>query len=333
MVRVPIFLISCLSLLIVSGCSVLKRQASEGDTQVAVAFEGWSETELPALVRRALERPLTTPQDEKRFYTTFVDEDSLGPVSRWQQVLLLGSLDSDDRISQRIQRMLSGDVLEGVREGRYSLFRQGDVWARGQTVIVIVAPTRSELIEQVRTQSAEIYALFSEARDARMEHELYSVYEQKTLADSLRKAHGWRLRIPHDYTLVASSSDPGYVRLRRFYPDRFITIAWREGTIDQVEVEEFLAWKDSLGTRFADPQRVNRSVLDSKTISFRGREALQVHGLWETRGAAGGGGPFVSYLLHHLGTLYLLDGQVYAPDRAKEMFVRQLEVILRTFEP
>lgn len=325
-------LVLILAVILATGCSVLKRDASEGDTQLAVAVEGSHAEMVKPYVRRALERSIRTPQDEKRFYTTFVTEDSLGPVSRWQNVLLIGALDSDDQISQRIQRMLNGEVLEGVRSGNYAVFRQKDVWARGQAVVVVVGATRASMIEWLQQNGDELYRLFKEARDERMTKRLYSVYEQEELADSLRKANGWNLRIPHDFTVVNSGTNPGFVRLRRFYPDRFLTVSWREGTADDVNDSTLLAWKDSLAAGFADPQQINPDFVDSHEIMIGGLRAIETYGLWETKGAVGGG-PYVTYLLYDEGTLYLLDGQVFAPDRSKELYIRQLEVILQTFRP
>jgi hypothetical protein len=99
-----------------------------------------------------------------------------------------------------------------------------------------------------------------------------------------------------------------------------------------VEADTLIAWRDRLGAHFADTVRVNPLELASRRVTLAGREAVKVTGLWETAGPLGGG-PFVAYLLHDQGTLYLLDGQVYAPDRAKEPYIRQFEVILKTFQP
>jgi len=328
-----LLLLLATTVLVTAGCGVLKRNASEGDSQVAVAVEGPFASVVKPMIRKALERSIYTPQDERRFYTTFVTEDSLGPVSRWQNVLLVGALDSDDQISQRIQRMLSGEVLQGVRDGKFSVFRQKDVWARGQTVVVLVAPTRAKLVDWIENHGDELYNLFAEDRYARMKKNMYSTMEQTEMADSLQKAHGWKLRIPHDYSVVASEHSPyEFVRLRRFFPDRLITISWREGTADEVTVDSLVAWRNALGKAFADSQRVNTDMMQSRTVTLDGHEALEVHGLWETYGALGGG-PFVAYLLYDNGYLYLLDGEVFAPDRAKEMYIRQLEVILQTFKP
>ena len=96
--------------------------------------------------------------------------------------------------------------------------------------------------------------------------------------------------------------------------------------------ETLIAWRDSLGTRFKDPARINKNFIRKSVVQVGEFEALKTGGLWETFGTLGGG-PFVSYLIYDDNTLYLLDGQVFAPDRPKLLFLRQLEIMMQTFVP
>lgn len=316
----------------ISGCDVFKRQASEGDSMVGVGVEGRIADVVQPIVGGIFDERIYTPQPERRFAVEYVPDDSLALVTSWQNVVLLGALESDDGISRRVRRMLSDEALDGVRDGELRVFRQQDVWVRGQTVVVAVAPTRGELAAWLKENGAVIYDILREDRYARMKKHLYARLEQKEIADSLRKAHGWYFRIPHDFTIVASERDPSFVRFRRPFPDRFITIAWKLGTPDSISVDALVRWRDRLGRTYPDTSRTNPAILDSAWTTLGGVDALAVHGIWETIGPAGGG-PYLAYLLHKDGTLYLLDGKVYAPDRRKGQYVRQLETIFSTFEP
>ena len=120
--------------------------------------------------------------------------------------------------------------------------------------------------------------------------------------------------------------------MRRWYPDRFLLIGWQLGSPEDVTVDTLIAMRNRIGLTYADPVRVNPVILHSKRVSFNGMEALRVAGIWETLGPIGGG-PFEAYLLHVNGTLYLLDGSVFAPDRAKEPYLRQLDIVIHTFAP
>ncbi len=314
------------------SCSGFRRSSIEKDHFLGVAVEGDHAEEVKPLIRSAMERPVMTPQIEPRFTIQWVEDDSISVVFRYQNVLLVGALDSDDPVSQRVTTMLKGEVLEGVKEGRYRVFRKRDVWVRKQTVVVVVAETGDNLANWLADNRDELFRLFKEDRDERMKRNLYAVHEPKEMSDSLRQAHGWYLRLALDYIPVRSSDSPSYVRFRKLYPDRFLTVAWRRGSADEVNLETLTAWRDLIGFTFANPIRINPTGIRSREVTIAGRRALEVYGLWETLGPLGGG-PFVAYLLHNNGDLYLLDGQVFAPDRGKEVFLRQMEIILKTFEP
>ena len=209
------------------GCGTIKREAMEADTQLAVIAEGDINLEVQPILRKQMERPILTPQEEYRFDLSFAPDDSLKSYSRWQQVLLVGTLDSDDAVSKRIAKTLKGEVLAGVQSGEYTIFRKTDLWAKGQTVVFLVAQTKSSLIRWLQQNEHELYSVFSADRDARMKKQMFAMLEQKALADSLQKEHGWEMRLQHDYVEVASNRSPNFVRLRRMYPDRFLTVAWR----------------------------------------------------------------------------------------------------------
>ena len=315
-----------------TGCDSFKREATEGDAMLGVAVQGKIKESAKPLLAQIFSDVVYTPQAESRFVLKYVGEDSLGYVSHWPNVLLLGTLESDDPVSQRIQRMLDDEAEQGVRSGDLRVFRQRNMWVRGQTVVVAVAPTLDDLLGWLRTDGEVIDDLLSEDRYERMKKEIYARLEQEEMADSLREAHGWQLRIPHDYLLVSSSRDPNYIRLRRPYPDRFITVAWKSGTPDSVTADNLVSWRNRLGLTYPDSSRTNTAILDTNWTNLGGQQALEVHGIWETYGPLGGG-PYIAYLLHKDGTLYLLDGKVFAPDRLKEPYIRHLEVIFSTFQP
>jgi Domain of unknown function (DUF4837) len=327
-------LLLILSIVVIStiGCSTFKRQAVEGDSMVAVVVDGSHADDVFPMISTAIGKPLYTPQPEQLFYPLRFPEDSLGVVSKWANVLLVGCLDSDDNSSQRIKRMLDDNAEEMVAAGEMHIFTQNDVWVTKQTVVIVVAPTKSDLSAWLLENGSVLLKKFDEARTTRVKKQLYAVLEQTELSDSLQQNYGWYLRIPHDYQIVKTSSSPNYVRLRRWYPDRFVTVAWRLGDIEEVNIDSFLEWRDELGGMYADSSRVNPVILESKMVRVGDYNALKVHGIWETINSIGGG-PFVSFLLHKDDTLYLVDGKVYAPDRAKEPHIRQLEIIFDSFIP
>lgn len=314
------------------SCGTMKRDAIEGDTILAIAAMGPVATLARDYLVPTLEFPVDTPQREHSFYTRIVPMDSMAKVTRWQNIVMMGTLDGGDKVSKWLVEHLSEEALEGVRSGEHVVFRRENLWVNKQMVVFVVASDVSSLRLWLVDNSDVVYTLMDNARRDRRKKQLYARYEQKALSDSLQKAYGWHLRIPLDYKLIAHHQDPNYVRLRRWYPDRFLTVAWQFGTADDVVLDTLLAMRDRFGATFADPQKINRDFIKSSWVQLDGREALRVEGLWETIGPLGGG-PFITYLLFDNETVYLIDGMVFAPDRAKEPYLGKLDIILNSFRP
>jgi hypothetical protein len=330
--RVRQMLLATILLVMAGGCSLFKPPAGEGDALVGVIVDGAQREVTEQLLVPALEVTVETPQAESRFYTKLGGLDSLRTVRRWQSIVVVGTLEGKDSVSAWLHGSLSPDAIKNVQSGRNKVFRRRDLWATGQTAVFVVTPDVRSLRLYLEENADVVYTILSQDRDERMKRQLYSQMEQKELADSLQQAHGWTVRIPNDFHLVVSHKDPDYVLLRRWLPDRFLLVAWTFGTPEDVTVDTLIALRNRIGKSYADPVRVNPLILHSKMVNLGGLEALRVEGIWETYGPIGGG-PFEAYLLHDNGTLYLLDGSVFAPDRRKEPFLRQLDIIMNTFAP
>ncbi|MFH0883299.1 MAG: DUF4837 family protein [bacterium] len=332
MKRTRRMLLAIALLMIAGGCGLFKPLSGEGDALVGVIVDGAQREVTEQLLVPALERTVETPQAESRFYTKLGGLDFLKGVRRWQSIIVVGTLEGKDSVSAWLRGSLSSDAIEKVQSGRNKVFRRRDLWATGQTAVFVVTPDVNSLRLYLEENADVVYTILARDRDERMEQQLYSQLEQKALADSLREAHGWSIRIPNDFHLVASHKDPDYVLLRRWLPDRFLLVAWIFGTPEDVTVDTLLALRNRIGKSYADSVRVNPAILRSRMVNLGGLEALRVEGVWETYGSIGGG-PFEAYLLHDNGTLYLLDGSVFAPDRQKEPLLRQLDIIMNTFVP
>ena len=66
---------------------------------------------------------------------------------------------------------------------------------------------------------------------------------------------------------------------------------------------------------------------------FAGRRAIELRGLWENEVKVAGG-PFKAFAFYDedTGRAYLVDIAAFAPGQEKEVFIRQLEIMARTFQ-
>ena len=68
-------------------------------------------------------------------------------------------------------------------------------------------------------------------------------------------------------------------------------------------------------------------------VNFDGKYAVQIRGMWKTNSLSMGGS-FVGYVVvdEKLKRLYYIEGFLYAPGRNQREYLRELDVILRTFK-
>ncbi|MGE5411558.1 MAG: DUF4837 family protein, partial [Clostridiales bacterium] len=66
---------------------------------------------------------------------------------------------------------------------------------------------------------------------------------------------------------------------------------------------------------------------------FHGNYALAMQGLWEMSDKSMGG-PFINYTLYDEKSkrIYMIDASIYAPNYVKKGLIRQLDILLQSFQ-
>ncbi len=308
------------------------KPAADNNLNAIAVFtddEVYSAAILP--LKAALERIIDTPQSETVFTLEHFPWEELQVNTGSANIILLGSLDGGGAVSRFVDDMLDEGARKGVTEGDFWIFTKRDPWRRNQLLCVIIAETPAQVSQKIREGATELFNTMNESVLKRIEASLYSVNENTALEREIREKHGFQLRIQHDYTLVAEDADNRFIRLRRFFPDRWLTISWIKA--DSVTDSLMIAERKRLGKLFADPVRLypdyNRFWRAENAYPFD----LIMRGLWATEGPTGGGPFFISAVMSPSENLvYFIDGAVFAPDREKIPLLQQLEVMARTFK-
>ncbi|MGH7595519.1 MAG: DUF4837 family protein [bacterium] len=122
--------------------------------------------------------------------------------------------------------------------------------------------------------------------------------------------------------------------LRRAWPERWLFVSWQNlDDPSRITRDWIIAWRNRLGERFYENDRiVINTDLIAREVDFAGRWALELQGLWENERKAAGG-PFKSWAFYDGQTrqAFLIDIAVFNPGKEKIRFLRQLEIIVRTF--
>lgn len=315
----------------IAGCGI-KPPAKGSLDEIIVFADSTVYAACGTALANALERRIDTPQPETVFTLKPVPWNGFGNSSIAPLILLMATLNGEGEVSQYVQEMFDKETLKGVKAGQYWLFIKENPWRSHQLAAIICANDIDELNSRIRLGADEIFNEINEPVMKRLHDMLYSAKEQLELEKELSDKYGFKIRIQHDYLLVRDEPDEKFVRLRRFNPDRWLTISWVEA--DTLTDSLITAERRRLGGLFSDPTKLYPDYNRFQPYHHIYPNGIMLRGLWAAESSIGGG-PFFTCALHSEcdGKVYFIDGSVFAPGKDKFPFLQQLEIMARTFQP
>ncbi len=329
--------------LLLGGCSS-KREAVGNDDQIIVVADSSNYSQLEGTLLMVLSKTIYTPQAENLFRLRRINVEELPKFNKWKNILIISPLDTKTPTTKYIKSILDSNVLSLVKSGKEFNFIKKDLWAWHQMVLIATAPTIEDLKNDLLRNNENILYYYKKASDERMKARMFKPeFENKALADSLLKKHGWTMYVQADFRLAIDSSKANFVWLRRAMNtdmERWIFVKWWDNASpamlseDSVETlrnkitSEFYVTPDSSAhVEIAD------NYLVKKEVNFNGRFAIFTQGLWRMSDKSMGG-PFVNYLFYDKAQkrVYMLDGSIYAPKYYKKEIIQQVDVMLHTFK-
>ncbi|MCI0697456.1 DUF4837 family protein [candidate division KSB1 bacterium] len=292
---------------------------------------------LKGELSRAFEREIPTPWPEKTFELHQVPVSQMEKHLHHSQLLLIGMLGSAiprSGAAGKIEAMLTPELKARIVNGQDYVLKKDDPWAKEQRLVVLAATHRDTLKQRILSHRYELFELFNQPLMERTKTEMFSQFEQKHLEKTLLDKYDWTLRIQHDYQLYKEFPQENFVMLRRAWPERWLFASWQNlDDPNRITRDWVIEWRNRLGERFYENDRVviNNDLI-VREVDFAGRWALELQGLWENESKAAGG-PFKAWAFYDEQTrqAFLVDIAVFNPGKEKIRFLRQLEIMARTF--
>jgi hypothetical protein len=336
-------LILIISSIFLIGCDTTLKPARGIENEIIVFADSAEFAELKVSLEQVFEREIETPQPEKIFELKRVNYSEFQKFRTMKNIIFAAPINSDNEIAQFIKNSLDSTATAQINNKETSYILKKDLWAKGQLVLLLSAPTLGELeFELVRNGNKLSYA-FQKASDARLLTTIYNArYEQKDIEAKLLKDYGWMIYVQADFTLAVNRSDENFVWLRRSPNsdmERWIFVHWIDNASPlMLSRDSIIAVRNRLTEKFyrtSDDHyfvTIADSVINTTEINFNNRYALYSQGLWRTTDKYMGG-PFVSYTFYDEKTqrLYMVDGSIYAPKYYKRNLIQQVDVILQSF--
>lgn len=288
----------------------------------------------------------TMPRSEPQYDLVFRDirsNSQLEQVKLARNVIFAAPLDEQTNVGTFVNAILGEDVKRRVSDGQNFAFPLRDRWANNQWALVLTAPDREALLERIRYGSDPLVANLNLVERERWTQDVYERNENVTLSDSVRKQHGWSIRVQHDYELSVDTTN--FVSFARLLPEnyRYVWVFWDDNVTDVNGIDSrwIDARRDTLLKNWVEGTRENsyvvtdyRRPITTDTIDFKGYYAFQTKGIWMMNTQTMGGS-FIQYTVFvpEQRRLYYLICSIFAPTVGHRYFLNQFEAIVWTFEP
>ncbi|MDA0746628.1 MAG: DUF4837 family protein [bacterium] len=295
----------------------------------------WQRFEGP--LRDTFEKVMYTPQEEKVFSLRYgdINDMDLHKYKRRKNLLVISPIDAPHATATFLRSLLSPEVQEAIRNGSPAAISwKNDIWAQEQLLLTISGEDPEHVIENIRMEADRLYRAAEEARNKRIQTLIYHYGERKELTEELSQKYGWTVRVAFGYRILETAPDSSFVILTKEEPNRWLFVYWEDGIPpDRLTYDWCINKRDEITRRFFDGDRIAAGQVETSQTPFAGKLAVELQGLWENE-KNWNGGPFKSYAFVDvdLDRFFWVDVGVFSPNKRKEPYVRQVDLMARTFE-
>lgn len=328
-----------LSLLIIWSCGKEQIPASLGPADEISVIADQAEWEtFKSDLEKIFEKEVETPAFEKILHLNLYPVAELAKHQQRRNLLFISTLNSNGETINYIKQMLKPVDLQKVEAGKSFFFKKENPWAYNQMLLVLVGKDTTTLKQKLAENDEMLFKIFDSRLERYYKGQIYAKGEQRKLELDLKKKYGWSLRIQHEYRIFREIEDENIVMLFRDYPKRWITISWQDNAEpENVNPDWCSNFRNQKFSNFTGEEKIIPEYMKTEDVSFAGRKALKLSGLYEGFNPDGWprgyGGPFGSYYFYEptQKRIYMVDYSVFAPDREKLPYLRVLDLIVNTF--
>ena len=325
-------IISILLFIIIFSCEN-KREALGADNEIRVICSRLDREIITAYLSSIFIDTLYTPEPEPYYNLKFSDPETFSQLKSQSQVIV-GALKRDNNSGhQLVKKLLPENQFESTLNGDPIILGE-DVYAKKQLFMIINANSKEHLMDHVEEKRKQFRKIFNDQFIDRQNRFLFGDDRNMKLEDSLKSEYGWTIKIPWGWDRIKNRPDSNFVWLGREMPFQWIGIGWVKGNVlsNELLVGDYV-WKWPKDNYKSIQINTHKFELDK--ISHGDTFAWKAQGVWETISLKESkGGPFRSYLFYDsLNDLtYHLNFLIHHPGDDKTIFMRQMDMIIKTFK-
>ena len=315
--------ILCVSVLTVN-CVKRLNKAGGDETEIIVFADEETFNVIEEELSSALEREVFTPTKEIIFTLKPKLPSEIAMYGRRRNVLMVDIVNKPF-----IDSVLSLSAKGDVNKGKTFVFGEKDIFAKGQSVLVVSARNLDELREVIRVNNDVIFTYFFQAILQRIRDVLYKDSFQEELGERLSLSYNFTIDIPPGWK-IEEHGEKRLLKIYRHYPDRFITIYWEYSPRPLLSFDEACDLRNSICVELHDGDKVDRERSRMFNVDFQNMNAQKLEGTWENDELVMGG-PFRTYIFSTDEAFYFIDVYVFAPGEKKWIPLHQLASIISTW--
>lgn len=311
------------------GCSPDAVNPAVGPNEDVSVFTTLPRTDpaIQALVG-SFGREVMTTQWEQAFDLEYAAPGEFSLRRDFKNLLLITPLENASVMGTLVRQVVGERVYEEFAAGERPFAVYSDVYAAGQTVLVMAAPDRGALAENARSYADALYDTLEARVRMGLETSLYIRGEHSELTGYLERTRRWTIRVPKNYT-PEEDRERDLLIVHTEGPERWLFVQTATMLPEDFTPEKVLAFRRTQPRVYRD-EEIREEDLELSATRFAGRDAVRIRGRWQSSEFVVGG-PFVLYAVHDGDTLYVVDYLVFLPALEKLPYLRQLDAIAHTF--
>ena len=315
------------------GCES-KRDAIGADNEIRVICSNIDKDKVESFLKLIFNDSIYTPEPEPLYILKFSSPESYSKLKK-QTNVVIAAIDRDSSNSglKLIERILPENQRKNMVSNDPIILAK-NVHANHQLFMVVNANSYEHLLGFVDRKRNYIKRNFNDQFILRQTRFLFSQNNFNPIRDSLSSEFGWSLDIPWGWDIVKKVPDSNFVWLGREMPYQWIGIGWSKGSVVDSEL--------AVGSYLWEWPKNNYKKIQFSEYQFDLKKAdndkfsvWRATGIWETVDIVESkGGPFRSYVFYDdkKDLTYHLNYLIFHPGNSKSIFLRQADMILKTFK-
>ncbi|MCK5075899.1 MAG: DUF4837 family protein [Calditrichia bacterium] len=320
-------------IIITFGCQ--NQRSAIGDGIMLHVFADSTHWELwKEAVDQVFAKTTKMPYPEPEFRINFHNADEFDLYKNRKNLLFLGFTGGKDASSKLLEKMLTDEMEQAVKEGKYFYFNKKNLWAKNQLILIGYGRDETDVFSQLIGNRKDMVNALRSHYYEKLQESMFSRGEQEELEKEVIDAHDFAIRMQVDYNIIIDKPEENIFLIRRMRPDRFLFVHWfNNKSPDFITSKNIIAARDSIGKNYLKGDFVSEQYTRFFPVKFNGKKALKIEGVWNNRKRIIGG-PFKTYAFHDSisNRVYMIDFHVFKPDGLKKSYLDQLEIIASSFK-